>query len=259
MMSSIPIQTLLARIKLFFGNKAPQQQKHRSRAGLLLTLALIPLLLGVLACLPFMPVPIGDPEKSRIDPAMSGIWMGYSESSPFIFVLDPYDKRTWLLSFIELDEGQDEESGEIGEPGVNESEPEIPVLQLLHPDYANQIKVADVSLYKTWLTKIKGVTFITWESKTLSETLPEMVPEEWLVLRVRRSGNEVMYLDYFNPEVDGLDEVKTRKEAERIIRRHVHDPEFFLDEINPFLELHKVPASDFETVSRLLGDSRLNE
>jgi len=253
------VQKFFSRTKQFFGGSTPREQKHRSRTGLLLTLVLIPLLLGVLACIPLLPVPVGNPEKSRIDPAMSGIWMGYMDSDPFIFVLDPYDKRTWLLSIIELDMGQDEVSGETEEPDVNVSELTTPVLQLLQPGHANQIRVEDVSLYKTWLTKIKGVTFITWETKTLAETLPEMVPEEWWVLRVRRSGNDVIYLDMFDNEVDGLDEVKTRKEAERIIRRHVNDPEFFSDEVNPFLELHKVPASDFEKVSRLLGGSGLNE
>ena len=79
-------------------------QKRRSRAGLLITLILIPLLMGVLACLP---VPVGDPEKSLVDPAMSGIWIGEdAEGDASIIVLDPYDKRSWLMSHIFLAPGQ---------------------------------------------------------------------------------------------------------------------------------------------------------
>jgi hypothetical protein len=215
-MSSIPVQTFLARIKLFFGNKAAQQQKLRSRAGLLLALVLIPFLLGVLACLP---VPVGDPEKSRIDPAMSGIWAGYLEGGDLtIIVLDPYDKRSWLMSWIFLEEGRDVDSDESTEPDGSELKPDTSPLQLLRPDSDMQIKKGSVALYKAWLTRIKGVTFITWESKNLSETLPEMVPESWWVFRVRRSGDDILYLDAFDYDIDDLGEAKTRKEAEKINR-----------------------------------------
>lgn len=245
------VQSFFSHISQFFGGETPPDKSNRSRAGLLLTLALIPLLLGVLACFE-LPVPVGDPEKSRIDPAMSGIWIGQMEGDAVIMVLDPYDKRTWLLSFINLDTGQDSEpaDAEASDAGVKEPEPKTSPRRFLHPDYEHPIKIYDVGLYKSWLTKIKGVTFITWESKSLSDTLPEMVPGSWLVFRVRQSGDELLYLDVFDPEADGLDKVKTRKEAEKIIRRHVNDPEFY----SPFFDFHKVPESDYERVSGLLED-----
>jgi hypothetical protein len=207
-------------------------------------------LLGVLACFE-LPVPVGDPEKSRIDPTMSGIWIGYMESdAAVIMVLDPYDKRTWLLSLISLDTGQDPEPAEASDAGAKEPEPETSPLRFLHPDYEHPIKIDEFSFFKSWLTKIKGVTFITWESKNLSDTLPDMVPEGWWVYRVRQSDEGILYLDLFGSEADSFDEVKTSKEAEKIIRRHVNEPEFYL----PFMELHKVPESDYERVSGLLED-----
>jgi hypothetical protein len=231
-------RTFLPSIKRFFGGKTPYDSGHRSSAGLLMTLVLVPVLLGVMACLP---VPVGNPDKSRIDPAMSGVWIGLLDGDATIMVLDPYDKRTWLMSLIALDTGQDDQP-----------EKETSLLQLLDPDRRDQIKIKHFFIYKTWLTKIKGVSFMTWESKNLAETLPEMVPEYWLVFRVRRSGDAILYLDEFDYTVDGLDKVKTRKEAEKIIRRHLDDPEFF-DE-DPYMKLHRVPESDYETVSQLLGD-----
>ena len=45
--------------------------KLRSISGALLMLVIIPILAGLLAC---MPVPIGNPERSRIDPAITGVW-----------------------------------------------------------------------------------------------------------------------------------------------------------------------------------------
>ena len=239
----------LSSSKQFFRGKAPEDSGHRSSAGLLMTLVLVPVLLGVMACLP---VPVGNPDKSRIDPAMSGVWIGLLDGDATIMVLDPYDKRTWLMSLIALDTGQDDQPEKETQPEVNEPEKETSLLQLLHPDRSNQIKIKHFYIYKTWLTKIKGVSFMTWESKNLAETLPEMAPEYWLVFRVRRSGDAILYLDEFDYEVDGLDEVKTRKEAEKIIRRHLDDPEFF-DE-DPYTKLYRVPDSDYESVSQLLGD-----
>jgi len=241
-------------IKQFFGGKSPYDSGHRSRAGLLLTLVLVPVLLGVMACLP---VPVGNPDKSRIDPAMSGVWIGQIDGDATIIVLDPYDKRTWLMTLIGLDTGQDEQPEKEAQTEANEPETETSLLQLLDPDRGNQIKIENIGIYKTWLTKIKGVSFMTWESKDLAETLPEMVPEFWWVFRVRRSGDDILYLDQFDLSVDGLDKVKTRKEAEKIIRRHLDDPEFF-DE-DPFMKLHRVPESDYKTVSQLLGDFGFHE
>ena len=247
-------RSFLSSINRFFGGKTAHDSGHRSSAGLLLTLVLLPVLLGVMACLP---VPVGDPDKSRIDTAMSGVWIGHLDGDATIIVLDPYDKRTWLMSLIGLDTEQDEQAENVTLPEANEPETEISPLQLLAPDSGNQIKIEGIAIYKTWLTKIKGVSFMTWESKDLSETLPEMVPEDWWVFRVRRSSDAILYLDGFDYNVDGLGKVKTRKEAEKIIRRHLDDPEFF-DE-DPFMKLFKVPESDYETVSKLLGDFRRNE
>ena len=77
-----------------------------------------------------------------------------------------------------------------------------------------------------------------------------LVPDSWLVLRVRQSDEGVLYLDMFDTEADGLDKVETRKEAEKIIRRHVNDPEFY----SPFMELYKVPESDYKKISGLMKD-----
>ena len=224
-----------------------QGQRRRSRAGLLITLILIPLLMGVLACLP---VPVGDPEKSLVDPAMSGIWIGEDGGGDAsIIVLDPYDKRSWLMSYISFgpeqapDETQDTEAGE--------SAPELSALQLLRTE---GVKIHGFGLYKTWLTTIEDVTFITWESKNLSETLPEMVTEVWWVFRVRKEGTDIFYLDGIDSGADDFEDVKTSKEAEDIIRRHVNDPEFYSNSDGESLKLRRVPESDFETVSRLLEE-----
>ena len=66
------------------------KSNHRVLTGLAIALV------GLLGCLP---VPIGDPEKSRIDPELNGMWlMDRGDGDPAVTLFEPYDKRTWLIS-----------------------------------------------------------------------------------------------------------------------------------------------------------------
>jgi len=74
----------------------------------MLALVLIPIFAGLLAC---MPVPIGDPERSRIDPELSGVWAVLqsedSGSDAIFYIIEPYDKRTWLVTGGLMGVGED--------------------------------------------------------------------------------------------------------------------------------------------------------
>lgn len=245
-----PESAVSKQIREFFAGNTSTGRWGRSGAGLLLTLVLLPLLLGVMACLP---VPLGDPEKSRIDPSLSGAWnLSDADGGHMIMVLDPYDKHTWLMSLIDLSGVADGESAEPASPGEDDAATASPTQPAFNAANADRLKVTGMSIHKCWLTRIKGETFMTWESKTLSETLPDMAPEAWWVLRVRKSGADTFYLDSFDYAIDGLNEVKTSRQAEQIIRRHVNDPGFFKLDSSPRLE--RVPASDYAALSRLLED-----
>ena len=237
------LQSCHTAAKKFFSDKTERVQMHRSRAGFLLTLALLPLLIGVWAC---FPVPVGNPEKSRIDPSMSGLWLGEEA----LIVLDPYDKRTWLISRFEFSTRLDSDSKGTDESAGDSSDEGFSNLELLRK---NQLEIDGVGIYKGWLTKIKSERFITWESKTLTETLPDMAPEYWLVFRVRQGSDEVMHFDWINPNHEEFDDVKTRSQAEKFIRRHMNDPEFFLDDGESLL-LGRLSKGDYEAASRLIEE-----
>lgn len=70
---------------------------HRTLAGLALAAILLPILIGTLACLP---VPIGNPEKSRVDPELSGVWFDVFEET--LWVIQPYDRRTYLVTLYDF-------------------------------------------------------------------------------------------------------------------------------------------------------------
>jgi len=68
--------------------------------GLAIAAVMLPILIGVLACIPALPVPIGDPNKSRIDPALTGVWFDvYREH---LWVIQPYDGRTYLVTVYDF-------------------------------------------------------------------------------------------------------------------------------------------------------------
>jgi poly-gamma-glutamate capsule biosynthesis protein CapA/YwtB (metallophosphatase superfamily) len=70
------------------------QALFRRLGGVALALVMIPVFIGLLAC---MPVPIGDPERSRIDEDLNGVWLAVSsEGEAALYVFQAYDKRTWL-------------------------------------------------------------------------------------------------------------------------------------------------------------------
>jgi len=291
-------------------------QKRRSRAGLLISIILLPLLVGVLACIPPLPVPLGDPENSAIDPALSGAWVlgenggATMDNGLEVMVLDPYDKRTWLLYFITLEpvsvspaetelssepdsapapetffdaltasEATSETEPAAAATSESQFAPEVASETLPNPVTedlpqaaateavvrmsaierlrAGQLEVTDISLWKSWLTKFEGETFITWEPKTLSETLPSMAPDKWWAMRVRWEGTDIVHFDFFGNEDDSWEEVTTQQELEAIIRRNMNNPEFFLnnpDDEDFTLEFHRLAESDREKLSLLLKE-----
>jgi len=227
----------VTRTRHFFANGVSSAKKYRLGTGQLLGLVLLPLLV---ACLP---VPVGDPAKSRVDPGLSGAWRVNSDDAEaddgqLLVVLDPYDEHTWLATLIGLDAA--------GIPPGQSAAPQVP----FSAANADGFRVGNIGVYKCWLTRIGGETFITWESKTLSETLPSMAPKQWWVFRVRKDGDDSFYMDGFDYSIDGLDKVTTSKQAEKIIRRHVRDPGFFKVDDSPRIE--RLPDSDVAALPRLL-------
>lgn len=228
-----PTPNAVTRTRQCFDSCTSSCRKRGWGTGLLSALVLLAILT---ACLP---VPVGDPEKSRVDPGLSGAWrVAGADDGQLLMVLDPYDERTWLVTLIGL--------GAAGDSPGHAAAPQVP----FSAANADVFRVENLGVYKCWLTRIGGETFMTWESKTLSDTLPAMVPEQWWVFRIRKSGDDAFYLDGFDYSIDGLDEVTTRKEAEKIIRRHVDDPGFFKVQDAPRLD--RLQADDVAALPRLL-------
>ena len=73
---------------------------NRSLTGLGIAAILLPVVVSLVACLPVLPVPIGNPEKSRVDPEMAGVWFDVFQEN--LWLIEPYDRRTYLITLHEF-------------------------------------------------------------------------------------------------------------------------------------------------------------
>ncbi len=195
--------------------------KSRTWSGAALMLVLIPLFAGLLAC---MPVPIGNPERSRIDPDLMGVWAilatHESDGDPIFYVFEPYDKRTWLVTGISLVGGSDVDlekydfSSYAGYENLASNE----------KGSFSQVSADKIILYKAWTVKLAGEIFFTWEPKGVVDSLGED-PEYWLVHKITRTDERTLVLNTVNGEAEPFKDIdKTRRAYERVLKKHVDDP-----------------------------------
>jgi len=168
----------------------------RSISGAVLMLAIVPIIVGLLACLP---VPVGDPERSRIDPDLNGIWaLTKGGEIDGYYLFRPWDKRTWLVVGVE--------------------------------DDGDEFKPA--SVYKAWLKKLGGETFMTWEMVGGMQDDGSFLPEYWLVFRVEKDADDKVNLRMLDLDFDGFEDFPSpdgyegnyvkdmRRKFERVIRKN---------------------------------------
>ena len=188
-------------------------------------LAIIPVFAGLLAC---MPVPIGNPEKSRIDPEINGVWLLADDSSfEGMYMFQPWDKRTWLLMGVPIEKGP-EFAGE--SLSIHSAEDAIAALRE-HAVDDDGITASAGVLYKAWLTKLGSKVFMTWEPVGGIDDEGTHVPEFWFVWRVEKkpSGN----LEFFvvNPEHDAFEDALEKTEA-YLEEHETEDPQEYLRQLN---------------------------
>ena len=234
--------------------------RQRSLTGLLFAIVLVPVILGLIACLP---VPLGDPEKSRIDPELSGVWLRYYDDETVLMLFEPWDKRTWLLTAYEFN------FDKCAAPAVEFDEDEPPgyaevvtAFRALGPDcVAGELD----EVYRAWIANLGGEQFMTWEPKSVFDEADGFEPEYWLGFRVGTASTDELTLRFVDIEspafeeervaelLDKLDDqglprdprlLKSAKSAvEKIIRRNVDDDALY--EENPVL-LYRAKPEDYD-------------
>ena len=224
--------------------------RSRSISGGIMMLLLIPIFAGLLAC---MPVPIGDPERSRVDPELSGIWAilmneGAFDESGF-YVFEPYDKRTWLVSGGPLVGGENQDALPEIDMTAYDGWVELAAADPVTNAY---VSMGSIVVYKAWLKKLGGELFMTWEPKLLlDDGIPE--PEVWFTYRVVKHSSDRIELHAVNSESDLFDDVKeTRRAFERVISRNASDSELYFDDEEMNMTFVRVQDSELGLIEDLL-------
>src|SRR5690242_5849174 len=118
---------------------------------------IVALAVSLTSCLPY---PLGDPEKSQVDPALQGRWMREQEGRLTVVTVYPFDKHAYVL-----------ESRDV----VRDGPWVLPKGRLLA---------------KAWLTKVGGQTFITLDQLD-QKLLPESVKKAYPVFRLNVSADTI--------------------------------------------------------------------
>ena len=195
------------------------RSSHRSIGGAAIMLVALPVFIGLLAC---MPAPVGNPERSRINSDLNGIWVGFSpENFETLVVLEPYDKRTWLVRWYGI---------EI--PGKTAVDPDSLDSLDEHVEMLTTLEdsEAEVMVYKGWLVRLGGQQFMTWEPKGLFNSAEDFQADHWWVWHVDMSRQGELRLKMVDPGFKGFDDVEeSRRAIEKVIRKSSNNPDLYGD------------------------------
>lgn len=211
--------------------------RTRSISGALMMLVIIPLFAGLLACMPEY-IPLGNPERARIDDAMTGLWFssGDDEFVGNVIFLQPWDKRTWLSVNIGIGLLEDLDP-EVYDPGEFDMTTYAGFVKVLDEVglRAEEFEIAVIT-YKVWLARIAGETFFTWELRGLP--VPEeggLEPWYWLDFRIDEKSGDRIAMRLIDPDFPPLREApETKKGWERVVRKHVDNELMYLEDPTVF-------------------------
>lgn len=198
--------------------------RWRSFTGLLLALPLAALLLGVVACLP---VPVGDPETSKADPALVGAWLatGVDGDKKELYIVRAFDKRTYFVHRLEF---RDEIAG---------------------------IQPESSWVLKGWHATFGGEKFICLDILNTKEHLGIGATEEkmYIVGTVKVDGN-VCTLNLTNPQSQLVSSIRTQEQAEAVLKEHAKNPSLYTGQ--PYT-LKRLGDADKEFLRRVVEAFKL--
>lgn len=216
----------------------------RSVSGAILMLAIIPAIVGLLAC---MPVPIGNPERSRIDPDISGVWAMLGEGDEAFYAFEPYDKRTWLLTGVPIEGGEEADLSEYD----LETYEDLVSLMKNEPVGDDGVTATSMIMYKAWRTKLGGEWFMTWEPKGLFGEAG-FNPDYWMVLKFTKPDADTINLHLVNGEAKVFKDVqKTRRAYERVLKKNLGNKDVISEEP---LRMFRLQPEHLAFVEELAGE-----
>ena len=229
----------------------------RSATGILLMLGILPILAGLLACMPEY-VPLGNPDRSKVDPAMTGVWHVSDGMEPLLgqfLYFQPWDKRTWLVTNVafEIDENAIAADADEELPDYDLSSYEDLIEFLREEDLEQDSIKFSLVVYKGWVTKLRGHQFLMLEWRGMLNDADDTVAHEpffWMDFRVAGLTSDRMELQLIDPTFEPLTEApRTRRGWEKVIRKHADNPDLYEEEA---AILRRIDDDDNELVSEMI-------
>jgi len=174
--------------------------------------ALAAILVG---CLPF---PLGDPQKSKVDPKLAGHWMSEDSDRPMIVSVYPFDDHTYVVESREYQKDN------------------------------GALQRQNHTVWRGWLSEIKGKTFLTLDPLVQHLPSTEDAKKVYPLLRIQFEGEKIR-IRRVNEDFEAMKQVKSAQEEQDLIAKEIDNPSLYVGE--PAL-LHRIdPEHDrtlFETV-----------
>jgi hypothetical protein len=190
--------------------------RFRTFLGIALFVPLAAILLATFACLP---APVGDPETSKIDDALTGIYRGGDAQSTILVLIRPWDSHTYLLEYVAVEKKDDKETHGI-----------------LH--------------FKAWLTKFGDQTFLTAQPMDdLSYAVGDTGEKPyWAVFRLDKTPTGLV-ASMVKPDSDFVKDLTTRQQLEDAIKAHALDKGLYSEP----LTFKKLDKEDKAFIEEILG------
>lgn len=201
--------------------------KSRSFSGAALMLVILPIFAGLLACMPEH-VPLGNPDRAKIDPDLTGMWIteGDHDLLGQFTILQPWDKHTWMMTTFVIGEGYDADLVDY------DLESYDGLVRLLNnaPEGEDGYVIAGALVYKVWLAKIAGEQFMMTELRGVLADDADSAESFWIDYRLRKNGPNEFAIDMLDADHPAFEGVPAkRRDWERVIRKNIDDSELFRD------------------------------
>ena len=190
--------------------------KARLLPGLIAALV-VSIIFGLVGCLPF---PLGDPEKSQIDPKLGGFWSAGEGEDKEVVALFPFDQHTYVLEDVKFKK-QDDKWQPQGPPQI----------------------------FKAWLTQMKGQRFMTLEY--LQQRLATSSDQKaYPVLRVtiEKDGIQVRAV---SSDFEPMKKVKSGADVEAVISKELDNPDLYGG--SDGMKFHRLDAESDKEIIQLVA------
>jgi hypothetical protein len=174
-------------------------------------LAALVLLAGLSSC---VPVPLGDPEKSKVPKEYVGLWLWEESKESYLFDVQPFDSRACIIDWMVVDNKTGNAS------------------------YRN--------LVKAWTTDIKGTRFLTLKMLRVDAPNNPSKSGDTLAMGKLELKNGQALLHLFNREA--FKGIKTPAQLRNLLEKRHHDAAIYGDT----LTMKRVKATD-ESAKKILN------